>query len=123
MLYLESLEAVIKVLAELRIFSLSRRQRRDRIFNAVEAIRRAANQTKFYYANLRGTVEEPNMQLSEAWMNAATAVRDIDNNLYERLFLKADFWANPSEWTAEQSAQNNIYLDSIIEDADRILNQ
>lgn len=47
--------------------------------------------------------ERPNIELADAWMNAARAVRDLDRNLYERLLLKAEFWANPIDWNDEQS--------------------
>lgn len=120
-MYFESLEAILKVLAEVRIFSISRKQKKERIFNAVEAIRSAANRTKFYYSSLEDEVERPNIDLTDAWMKAATAVRELDPNLYERLLMKAEFWANPASWTEEQNERNNILLESILEDTDKIL--
>ena len=120
-MYFESLEAVIKVLTELRNFSLSRRQKKEKIFTAVEAIIIAANRTKYYYSTLHVNREEPNIELSEYWLKAASAVRDLDNNLYERLLLKADFWSNPDNWTQEMSAESKIYLDQIINDSRNIL--
>lgn len=122
-MYFESLEAIIKVLAELKILGISRKEKRNNIFIAVEAIRSAANDTKFYYSTLLNKNVEPNINLSKSWLSATSAVREIDTNLYERLLMKADFWANPNNWTPEQSEKNNIYLDSIIEDTDRILNK
>lgn len=121
-MYFESLEAVIKVLTAIRIFKISRKKDRARIYNAVEAIRSAANRTMYYYARMRTVDEEPNLELSESWLEAARAVRELDIDLYQRLLNKADFWANPSNWTQEMSEQHNIYLETILEDSDRILN-
>ena len=114
-------EAILKALSEIRIFKLSRNKNKERIYNAVETIRDAANKTKHYYSSMHTEQEEPNIHLSEAWMNAARAVRELDLNLYQRLLEKADFWADPSLWTKEMSEQKNIYLDEIIEDTDRLL--
>ena len=114
-------EAILKALAEIRIFKISNSKNRERIFNAVEAIREAANRTKHYYARMETEKEEPNIELSTAWMNAARAVRELDSDLYQRLLQKADFWADPNQWTPEMSEQKNIYLDEILEDSNRIL--
>jgi hypothetical protein len=114
-------EAIIKVLAEIKNFKISRTKNKERVFNAVEKIREAANKTKHYYASLKNDKEEPNINLSQTWMEAARAVRELDQNLYQRLLDKADFWANPNNWTTEMLEARNIYLDEIIEDVDRIL--
>lgn len=114
-------EAILKVLGEIRIFKISRSKNQERIFNAVEMIREAANKTKHYYASKRTEKEEPNIVLSDAWMNAARAVRELDSDLYQRLLEKADFWADPTHWTPEMSEQKNIYLDEIMEDSNRLL--
>ena len=114
-------EAILKALAEIRIFKISHRKNQERIFKAVETIREAANKTKHYYATMKTKNEEPNIELSEAWMNAARAVRELDPDLYQRLLIKADYWANPNQWTPEMSEEKNIYLDEILEDSNRIL--
>lgn len=116
-------EAILKALAEIRIFKISKSKNRERIFNAVEKIREAANETKYYYASMSTEKEEPNRELANIWIEAASAVRELDINLYQRLLQKADFWANPRDWTPEMSEQKNIYLDEIIEDTDRLLNK
>ena len=122
-MYFESLEAILKVLSAIKTFKLSRKENKDKLFEAVEAIREAANRTKYYYSNLQDDFEKPNIDLSEHWLKAASAVRGFDNDLYNRLLDKADFWANPSSWTMEMSQQHNIYLDDIIEDSNKFLKQ
>lgn len=120
-MYFESLEAILKVLNAIKSFKISRKENKERIFQAVESIREAANRTKHYYSSLRTGDEQPNIDLSEYWLKAASAVRELDRDLYNRLLDKADFWANPSSWTTELSEQHNIYLDEILEDSNRIL--
>lgn len=122
-MYFESLEAILKVLTTIKSFKISRKENKEKIFEAVEAIQEAANRTKFYYSDLQNNFEKPNIDLSEYWLKAASAVRGFDRDLYNRLLDKADFWANPSSWTMEMSQQHNIYLDDIIEDTDRLLNR
>jgi hypothetical protein len=72
-------------------------ERHDR---AVEAVLRALNQTKAYIADCAtGRQRVREHQLVEFWTKAAVAVRRSDPSLARRLQLKAEYWADPENWS------------------------
>lgn len=114
-------ESFLKVISEMRIFILGRKKSRESIFNAIEKIRTAADKTMHYYATMKFPEEQPNIELSDCWRDAASSVREIDLDLYNRLLDKANYWANPSEWTDQKIQDKKIYLDEIINDCNQLL--
>ena len=67
--------------------------------------------------------EKPNQGLSEIWVEAASKVRGLDSDLYNRLLAKSEYWANPEEWTDEDALSYNISLDSIKKDCKAIIDK
>lgn len=94
-------------------------EKQQKAFAACEAIQSAANKTTgFLQQNTRKSLSS-NLDLSAVWMDAAAAVRDLDNEMYERLLSKAEYWSNPSGWTNEKVDKANIRLDALREDSKR----
>src|SRR5574344_305821 len=69
---------------------------------ALLAIYTATTETKNYISSLgkrKKHAKEKERQLSELWIKAGVKLRNIDNDLAQRCIIKADYWANPDEWT------------------------
>lgn len=52
-------------------------------------------------------------ELSALWNEAHMDLQLVDDDLAERCFAKAEYWADPSSWDAEMVRQYNITLDSM----------
>jgi len=52
-------------------------------------------------------------ELSQLWNDAQIQLRVVDPSLADRCFTKAEYWADPTRWSAEQVHQYNITLDSM----------
>lgn len=116
--------SILSIVKELvKNYSEYRNSRKDELYNALEAINRAANRTKVYYNSRNFQNEEPNQELSDIWLDAASEVRNLDSDLYYRLLNKAKFWANPNDWNVERSTKARIFIDDILEDTNNLLNQ
>lgn len=114
------LDAFDRVLKEIKEFAGKSKEKQQKAFAACEAIQSAANKTTgFLQQNTRKSLS-PNLDLSAVWMDAAAAVRDLDNEMYERLLSKAEYWSNPSGWTNEKVDKANIRLDALREDSKKI---
>lgn len=117
------LDSIKLLLPELKDFIKYRRDKKNEVYMAVEAIQRAANRTRFVIASNNYQPHTPNSDLSNLWVDAAAAVRELDRNLYERLLEKSDYWADPRNWDNQMVADARIYIDDIIEDSNRILQE
>lgn len=117
------LDAIKLVIPELKEFIKYRRDKKYEVYKAVEAIQRAANRTRFVIASNDYRPHTPNAELSDLWIDAASAVRELDRNLYERLLEKSDYWADPSNWDQQMVTNARIYIDDIIADSNRILEE
>ena len=88
---------------------------------ALKAIFFAAFETKAYLAPGRPQDPDTELQLSRLWAEAALELRPINFDLAERCLIKADYWADPSTWTPGQIDEARIGLDTIIDEAGRLL--
>jgi hypothetical protein len=116
--YFQGFSLITKQIENVRLYFS---EKKIKAFEAVEAIHRAANQTRAYFNSKEFQDGVPNIILSELWLEAAKAVRKLDDELYNRLLTKANFWSNPKDWTEEMVAKAKIFLDDIIEDSKIIL--
>lgn len=115
---------VIKLMMPaLKDFLIYRKDKKNEIYNAVETIQRAANRTRFIIASDNFQPNRLNAELSDLWVNAAAAVRDLDRDLYERLLEKSGYWSDPRMWDMQMVADSRIYIDDIIEDSNRFLKE
>jgi|ERR1700731_2637477 len=104
---------------------ITRKERKnDRDDAAVRSVLVAVNATKTYLARRdRGEAvdREAEGKLAELWTSAAVNIRRSDMDLATRLEEKADYWANPDNWTDEEVRANRIQIDEIAEEGRRLL--
>lgn len=115
--------AIKLLITEIPKYIPNRKAKREKAFDATEAVLRAANRTSIYITkSIKGTYKS-NIELSEICMDAASKVRDLDGDLYNRLLSNAEYWSNPESWTDDQIAEARIGLLDIKRDAKGILNK
>ena len=91
---------------------------------ALLAIYTATTETKNYISSLgkrKKHAKEKERQLSELWIKAGVKLRNIDNDLAQRCIIKADYWANPDEWTMADIKNSKITLDEIIKETRELM--
>ena len=91
---------------------------------ALLAIYTATTETKNYISSLgkrKKHTKEKERQLSELWIKAGVKLRNIDNDLAQRCIIKADYWANPDEWTMADIKNSKITLDEIIKESRELM--
>ena len=91
---------------------------------ALLAIYTATTETKNYISSLgkrKKHAKEKERQLSELWIKAGVKLRNIDNDLAQRCIIKADYWANPDEWTMADIKNSKITLDGIIKESRELM--
>jgi hypothetical protein len=98
---------------------ITRRERQqERDDAAVDSVLTAVNTTKRHLARReRGEPidREAEAELVRPWTAAAVHIRRTDPGLAESLQDKAEYWANPENWTDEEIASNGIQIDEIAE--------
>jgi hypothetical protein len=98
---------------------------RDQEKAAIEAIYRAANETRQYINRVsepygRGNESrdrDKEDELSRLWMEASNAMLDVSIGLADRCMIKSGYWNEPENWTTEEVQVADISLDSILEAA------
>ena len=91
---------------------------------ALLAIYTATTETKNYISSLgkrKKHAKEKERQLSELWIKAGVKLRNIHNDLAQRCIIKADYWANPDEWTMADIKNSKITLDEIIKESRELM--
>ena len=117
------LDAIKLALPEIWNIYRHRKDKRDKTFAAIEAIQRAANRTRYIIASNDYLPHTPNVELSNLWIDAASAVRELDKDLYGRLLDKSEYWADPAQWNEQMVRDTRIYINDIIEDSNRFLKE
>jgi hypothetical protein len=115
------LEAIQFGLKEVRDLFSKQKAKKEKSYEAIEAVYSAANETTVFLQECMRKIEKPNSELSKIWMDAAKKVRDLDEDLYFRLLGKAEYWSNPAIWSDEKISKANIALESIKKDSLQIL--
>jgi hypothetical protein len=91
---------------------------------ALLSIYAATTETKNYISSLgkrKNHAKEKERKLSELWIKAGVKLRNIDNDLAQRCIIKADYWANPDEWTMADIKSSKITLDEIIKESRKLM--
>ena len=120
---------LISIFNQLRewIGLIDARQVRDNanLKTALKSIYVAALETKMYLAAIEDRGEPQNhdteAKLSRLWLEAALDLREIDPDLADRCLLKGDYWANPNRWTDEQVEESRINVNTVYEEARKLL--
>jgi hypothetical protein len=94
----------------------------DRNNNAIDAlgsVRKAFNHTYDYLRNKNGQYVS-NLELSDLWNEASTAVMRVDKSLGNMLGSKSRFWAHPDIYIELNNAENILLLNQIIDEMERL---
>ncbi|NOY30856.1 MAG: hypothetical protein GXP28_12015 [Planctomycetes bacterium] len=112
------------MLSGIALWVTRRERERERDDDALRALLTALNTTKRYIARLEGLEggdTDTEAELVRLWQEAAVRIRRTDNELGQRLQMKADYWTNPSHWSDEDIRTNGIQIDQVSSDAQKIL--
>ncbi len=91
---------------------------------ALYALYTATTETKNYISSFgrrkkHDTKKE--IKLAKLWNEAGIKLRHINNELAQKCIIKADYWANPDEWTQGDIKESKIALDTIIKESRLLL--
>lgn len=92
--------------------------------DAIRSVLSAVNKTKLYLASRdRGEPidRDAEANLVELWQSASVHVRKTDPDLAYRLQEKAEYWANPENWSVDEIISNGIQIDKIADEAKKLL--
>jgi hypothetical protein len=115
------IEATVLLIKEVKEIFNKKAQKKQKAYEAIEAIYKAANRTSFYITMNKNGTSKSNLELSDLWMETATKVRDLDKSLYVSLLLKAEYWSDPVKWSNEDVENTKIGLLDIKRSAREIL--
>ena len=65
------------------------------------------------YINAKQQSKETEAELVDRWREASTAFYGLDNELAERLQLKAEYWTSPDSWTDDEVREAGISLNRV----------
>lgn len=108
-------------LKEIKELVTKKGKKKEKVYEAIEAINKAANRTTIYITKSISGTYKSDQELSDLWMEAAKAVRELDNNLYFRLLGKAEYWSNPEDWPEDRVQKARISLLEIKREAKKLL--
>lgn len=84
---------------------------------ALQAYLDALQETRFFLRGIgRDNPEELKNQqrnLSDLWLSAAKLVSDLNSELAERCFAKAEYWSDPSGWRDDDREDMDILIESM----------
>lgn len=82
---------------------------------ALKSIYIALGETKSYFADRKeeDRNRERERQISRLWFEASVELKNIDQQLAERCFLKGDYWANPENWNKKEKEYLAISLNEM----------
>jgi len=128
-----AIDFFLRAIDEIRQWLGRRRVRRDgrleKSAGALGLLHRAAVATRAYIADVdadrRRKSRSKEHGLALAWVEAGEALAGIDDpqaqELFRRMFRKALYWADPSEWDEDRIAEAGIGLDALVADVGAVL--
>ena len=125
MISLSDLKSIFdSVLTMVKAMKENNKQNNEEYEVALLSIYAATTETKNYISSLgkrKNHAKEKERKLSELWIKAGVKLRNIDNDLAERCIIKADYWANPDEWTMADIKNSKITLNEIIKESRELI--
>jgi hypothetical protein len=103
-----------------------RRDREDKLDDALTAIYTVAGETKIYINDMLKNgkrIRKRENKLSLGWAKAAALVRRFNIDLAERFLLKSDYWIKPENWTRDDIERNRIGIEEVCEEARALLSR
>ncbi|MBY8286613.1 hypothetical protein [Vibrio fluvialis] len=92
--------------------------------NALQVVIEASEKTQTYLLHRAEGGErerEKEWDLAERWSHASFLISRVNNDLSVRLSAKSKFWRNPDTWETDLRASKDISLESVTNDAKRIM--
>lgn len=96
----------------------------ERKRSALNAVYTAISETKMYLANSASGEDydrDVEAKLARLWNSAAVELRDIDHDLADRCLVKGNYWSDPRNWSADETEQARIKLDTVFSKARELL--
>jgi hypothetical protein len=113
-----------RCLAALGLIRDSRKQRNEKIDQALYALYTALNETKAYIDDLDSGKKRNRKRewaIAKLWHDASVPLRGIDRDLAERCFIKGSFWLEPDTWTDVMIKRKRIKLDQVMRSTRKLL--
>jgi len=107
-----------RVLNVLGLIRDGKKQRTDKIEQALLALYAALAETRHYVQERKnGASQDTNKeyQIAALWDKASVPLRAIDKKLAERCFLKGSYWREPNAWDQTKIEQTGIAIDAMFE--------
>ncbi len=117
-MWLESFQIILQ---ELKGYLNRNKAKKDKTFEAIEAILKASNRTSIFITKQRKGTYKSDIILSELWLEAASKVRDLDLDLYMKLLQNAEYWANPKNWDNDRIIRAQYFLLELKRTAKKLL--
>jgi len=119
-----ALDLFDKILAGLGLIREGRKQRTERIDQALLALYAALSETKMYIAEReRGKRRNKKREyaLARLWHRASVPLRAIDEQFADRCFLKGSYWMDPDTWDKQRIESTGIAIDAVFEATRKLL--
>jgi hypothetical protein len=122
---IQSLKLLFSSLAQgISVITNYRNKQDEKYELALYAIYTATTETKNYittWGRRRKHDTSKEIKLSKLWNEAGIKLKNIDNDLAQKCIVKADYWANPDEWTQGDIKESKIALNIIIKESRKLL--
>ena len=106
-----------RLLAALGLLRAQKKERGERIDQALYALYTALNETKAYISYLESGKKRNRKRefaMARLWHDASVPLREVDRDLAERCFIKGSYWLQPDTWSEVMINRKRIGLDQII---------
>jgi len=101
------------------------KREKDALFeNALRALYNALVATSSYLEARQSGQERDRskeVEIARLWYEASIPLRNIDEKLARRCFLKGSYWLRPNTWSDEWIRDNRLTIAEIMEDVEGLL--
>ena len=113
-----------KTISVLGLIRESKKQRTEKIDQALLALYAALAETRSYLSDLKSGKPHDNdrqFAIARLWNTASVPLREIDKDLAEKCFLKGGYWMEPEAWDQQQIEAKGIAIESVFEATRQLL--
>jgi len=113
-----------KVLTGLGLIREGKKQRTERIDNALLALYAALAEIRAYIADRekgKRRNRRREFELARLWQAASIPLRAIDKEFAERCFDKGSYWMEPDTWDKKRIEEKGIAIDAVFDATRKLL--
>jgi len=113
-----------KILAGLGLIRQGRKQRTEKIDQALLALYVALAETKSYIEDRKNGKRRDRRreyELARLWHSASIPLRAIDRDFAHRCFLKGSYWMEPDTWDKKRVDETGIAIDAVFDATRKLL--